>query len=123
MAELKILGAQRVKALQKILDDKMNQALKELPMLTHNALMKEVDGDFFSEEWLKQYDEVEKEFLRLSGELQAVRRSAEHLKIRNKITNDSQKYRDEVKKQFSDKKNKLWLCDTMEEAKAIVGIT
>lgn len=122
MGELKILGAQRVKALQKILEGKEKEALNALPKLSDKEASEYADIQLIGEENIKEYNRLTEQLAPLQKLVNSTRHKTEWYNKRNEYLKPNNEKRIEVKKEFDDKKNSLWLCETMEEAKEIVGI-
>jgi hypothetical protein len=139
MANLKILGAQRVKALTEMLKEKeaslIAQILKE--QLSHTDAEKHVNKDLGVQKFVDEVTDLEKRILELSELIQAktgayysVNRNSSYNPVRSKYNElvekarkgDTEKRIAQIKAEFKSKEQRLWLCETLEEAKAIVGI-
>ena len=140
MSNLKILGAQRIKALTLMLEEKekqkINEVRKQLP--TAKEAEQIVDEEFGATEIRKQIRIAEQKLLELSKQLES--KTGQTKTISNGYSYNSATWSSyskrkseiqkgnlesqikEIQKEFADKKNLLWLCETLEEAKAIVGI-
>lgn len=139
MGKLSVLGAQRIKALEGMLDEKMQEELDNVKPATVDSSVvarKAVGID-------KDYDKAVKLIEQANDILQNIispatgdahsasmnfssnyRMKTEYKKIRDDVAENTsgKKEREEIKKRYARKKQMLWLCETLEEAKDIVGI-
>lgn len=140
MGKLSVLGAQRIKALEAMLDDQMKEEIKE----SQSDLKSEDTATKLALEEFGALEDFE-ELKRLSTKINVIN---ERLKAKTGLTNaykptthnystyadykpfhlarekhkgstEESKIRDKYKK----KKQLLWLCETLEEAKEIVGMS
>lgn len=140
MANLKILGAQRVKALTEMLKE---QEAAKIVEITREQLSQEmaeeiVDKDLGIHEYTAEIKEIKNRIDELNEILQNKTGKMYQLQERygysssykndyNQLVakvrkGDTEKRIAEVKADFKRKEQRLWLCETLEEAKAIVGI-
>lgn len=138
MGKLSLLGAQRIKALESILDDKMYAEIDELPTVSRSKAEETVREEFgLNEDYANA-----KEFISKANEYLTKVNSITGDKDCAKISTDSQSHMNrtpfakrvehlmderkrkvvDIKAEYSRKKQMLWLCETLEEAKEIVGI-
>lgn len=135
MAELKILGAQRVKALQERLDlikkDTLATARKALP--TDKDLKQVVDVKYGMDDIrLKlelaqaNVERLKESLNRVTGEFESgysAKQSTDwykdFLKLKKEHVDDKLA---DIEKNFKRRASDLWLCETLEEAKRIVGL-
>lgn len=141
MGKLSVLGAQRVKALIEVLNDKEREEIRKLnaQMLSEEGAEKIVREELGASELYKEIDEIEKRIKEVSAELEAktgyyVSISVgyqswknepyrEYTRRLNEVRgNGVDKQIEQLKKEYRAKEQMLWLCETLEEAKAIVGI-
>jgi len=137
MGKLSILGAQRVKALTEILDEKEKQAIRELELVTVSKIEKMVDEEFGIADLQNELKATLERANAIAKELNQVTGKSTEIEKRNwgrTITTDytervrqlTAELRDnkiaEVRSEFKAKRQSLWLCETLEDAKAIVGI-
>lgn len=143
MAKLSILGAQRVKALQEILDKQMKNKLKELEKekVSDTRSQTTVVTNYFKKngidinEAMKSIEKLRNEFKTFYSDYYNQPRFLRDINGMSvsDFYNDSMrekpaevvKYeakRDKLISDFEEKKNALWLCETLEDAKEIVGI-
>lgn len=139
MGKLSILGAQRVKALTEMIEEREKQVIAELKthMPKYEELKKQVNEEFGIEEKAKRVNELEFELRNLLSEMQEVTGEKKEVRIQLQysntgntawskryieLQNEQQKAIQSVQREFADKKRKLWLCETLEEAKELVGI-
>jgi hypothetical protein len=136
MAKLSILGAQRVKALQELLINKQAEAITALEIPSYAEVQDIVDKEFGVDDWQNELQTLIKQAQKLADKINAA--TGKDVSIsRNERTYGSNPYskrvneltkqlRDkkinEVKAEYKQKANMLWLCETLEEAKQIVGI-
>jgi CO dehydrogenase/acetyl-CoA synthase delta subunit len=139
MSNFKILGAQRVKALTEMLNEQMSQAIAEIQK---EQIKREIAEDIVNKNLgiNEQFDEIKaltariselSEIVRLqTGIYHAVNRNSQYTpeKVKydtmvNKVQlGDTKERIAKVTAEFKRKEQRLWLCETLEEAKAIVGI-
>lgn len=138
MAKLNILGAQRVKALTEMLNENEKQAIVELKasMPTQEQIKQQVNEEFGVQDLQKRAKELELELRELLEEIKEITGEKRTFNIHNYGTATTTKWYErykelqqentnqiqEITKSYAEKKRKLWLCETLEEAKAIVGI-
>jgi aldehyde:ferredoxin oxidoreductase len=139
MSNFKILGAQRVKALTEMLKEQESAAISEIlkEQLSHDNAEKLVNAQLGVQEFVDEIKTLKKRILELSDEIQAktgyyysVNKNSNYSPTRNKYTElvektkkgDTEKRVTKIKEEFRKKEQRLWLCETLEEAKAIVGI-
>lgn len=137
MTKLNLLGAQRVKALSDILDRKYEDVINEAKNLRKR-------GDEAEKELLKHLGLYDK-FLEVSNLIAVLRQEAKPLRdigydidtdlhmLRYKLSDDHRQILDgiydngseemisDLRRELEDKKSKLWLVETLEEAQAIVN--
>lgn len=139
MAELKILGEKRVKALLEVLDAKLRGRKAALNLPTEDDLKRIADAEFGISDKREEV-EVLKDRLKsiceelndVTGEVEYVTTSYSHRRnagttyrqrldeLRKSLQKDPV---DTLEREFAEKRTQLWLCETLEQAKAIVGIT
>lgn len=140
MAKLNILGAQRVKALVEFLNDQKKEEIRDL----HDSMMSDeearaiVDEEFGVSDARREVEEMKRVSELLSAEMERkIGTTCEVVTRRNYMNENADKYRErfnevkrgdiddrisEVKQKYKDKERSLWLCETLEDAKEIVGI-
>lgn len=137
MGKLSLLGAQRVKALEDILDVKMKaelatveaidpidskrQALEEFGLLEdYRKAQEHVQA---ASELLQKVNSItgDGDYATLSTSRKYSSRTP-YSKRLHAIENEYKAKKDAIKAEFTRKKQMLWLCETLEEAKAIVGL-
>jgi uncharacterized protein YoxC len=139
MSNFKILGAQRVKALTEMLNGQMAQAIAEIQK---EQLKRELAEDIVNKNLgiNEQFDEIKaltariselSEIVRLkTGCYYSVNRNSQYTPEKVKYdtmvnkaqVGDTKERIAKVTADFKRKEQRLWLCETLEEAKAIVGI-
>lgn len=140
MSKLNILGAQRVKALTEMLEqiEKQTIAEKKASQLKLEELKGVVDEEFGIETKRKALKEMQYAINMLASEIKEITGEVLSVSIQyntygaNQKTAWNKRYQElqkqqqeelhEISKEFADKKRKLWLCETLEEAKELVGI-
>lgn len=140
MPQLKILGAQRVKALINMLNEQERQKLAELKKQqpTPEDAQRMADQQFGVTEIREELKKLEARIEELSSELSAkigqtvsvkynYRWGSDEYRRYSKVKDEIErgeyeKKAEEIRKEFKEKEQRLWLCETLEEAKAIVGI-
>lgn len=139
MAELKILGVKRVEALLAVLEQKEKEAVASLVIPSTDDIEAIVDEEFGLTELRTKEAELktalegvlgvlndaigEERYVSISENYRARRGKSAYKtrydelvgQLRNAPIND-------VKEAFKLKRTQLWMCETLEEAKAIVGI-
>lgn len=144
MGKLSILGAQRVKALTEFLNVQMKAALEEAEakLPTEEQIREDVDM-FLGTDGLKdaldftlrEANILADQIQEISGESFSIPKDAQDA-LRNSYSprhskaeklywehkRESDKVLDEIKQEFKEKEQRLWLCETLEEAKEIVGL-
>lgn len=133
MSKLTLLGAQRIKALAEMIDDQCALETASATTMTKREAFNQV----MSDEELAQYDELTKiyqetidglnSFTHLTGNLYSShvstgRGSSKAQELINKSITETRGQRNEIKAKHEKRKQLLWLCETLEEAKQIVGI-
>ncbi|MDN7062685.1 hypothetical protein FIV11_13250 [Lactiplantibacillus plantarum] len=138
MARLSILGARRVEALQVILEQQKNAEINKLikpdHLSEHDAAIKH--GAKVGVDIVSVVKNIEDSLKLLKQNGFYVDYSARHVMkygvenyCQNEFTSEIPaltRYNNKVnkiKKHYADLKNRLWLCETLEEAKEIVGMT
>lgn len=137
MAKLSILGAQRVKALQEILDKKQAEAIAALDIPSHDEIQTLVDKEYGVYEWQREIDELVAKAQKIMDKLNTAtgkdyfvnkgyrsysNNNSYNKRIRELTIEQRDAKINEVKAEYKHKSNMLWLCETLEEAKQIVGI-
>ena len=139
MSNLKILGAQRVKALTEMLKEQETAAIAEVnkDKLSDTEAEEIVAGEFGIAKQLAEVATLKKRLLELSSEIESTigRRysintnyyySAKYNdfsdRMRDVQEGDTKERIIAIKQEYKRKEQQLWLCETLEEAKAIVGI-
>jgi hypothetical protein len=139
MGKLSILGAQRVKALQEMLKQNENETIASLDVPSYDEVCKMVDAEFGIDGIQDEIDKLIGKANELAQKISDV--SGTQVKIsknlrygysdtetsyKKRVRELQQELRDDkivqVKEHFKNKSQMLWLCETLEEAKAIVGI-
>jgi chromosome segregation ATPase len=140
MGKLNVLGAQRVKALIEVLHDKEKEAIAALNELKPST--EEVNTAVYEEFGVtgikQEIREIKNRLEQLSEELESKTGQTVSLSENYSYYNQNYKRYDkrrkevrdgeidkkivELKQEFRKKEQQLWLCETLEEAKAIVGI-
>lgn len=137
MAQLKILGAQRVKALTAILEKQRDEEIRELskglmsPEDKENIARKHFGVSEVYAELKKKSEEIKElneKYREVTGYYFSVNQSSDYrsgLDFNNYVRTIKDPVAEEiqrVKREYEEKANSLWLCETLEEAKEIVGI-
>lgn len=138
MSKLSLLGAQRVKALESMLDDKLAAEIEQLPKVdrqsAHNTVLDEFGLLEDYEEARKKVKEANEILARINGitgdkDYASLTTSSyshmmrtPHAKRVEELLNARKAKVVELKAANNRKKQRLWLCETLEEAKAIVGM-
>jgi hypothetical protein len=140
MGRLSILGATRVQALQNILSKEQDQRLanlgiySDLPELTDSVLVeKALKKVGVTPADIDRYNRLTNKLLDAD-----LVRSYDHNKLTNssfrpeRVLTEEESFTPEqlfykqqsqvIKEDIANRKNQLWLCETLEEAKKIVGI-
>lgn len=139
MGKLSLLGAQRVKALEGMLDDQLQEKLVEIDKSPQVDSEKEarkavgIDETFEKAKALvEEANELYKQVNAVCGDVYSAsihyssnyKNRTEYKDIRDNINDKAGRIaqKSALKKEYNKKKQLLWLCETMEEAKEIVGI-
>jgi hypothetical protein len=139
MSNFKILGAQRVKALTEMLKEQEKAAIAEITkdLLTHEKAQEKVNTDLGVQGYVEEINALKTRIKELSDLVQAktgryfnVSENYAYGPLNNEYNDrvnkvkkgDSEKRIKQVQAEFRRKEQRLWLCETLEEAKAIVGI-
>lgn len=137
MGKLSILGAQRVKALTEILNEKEQAELREIDVPSYEDIVKKVDQEFGILQQKERLQELVKEANQLGRDIKQITGTDFSVYTREYSNYSSNGYSeriDELKKElivkeqqkvkdkYKTKRQMLWLCETLEEAKEIVGI-
>lgn len=140
MGELKLLGAQRIKALTNMLNEQEQAELNSVKIVRPTHLSSVIYADdktgmgdlrMVYDEALKKAQYYAKQMQEATGVRYEIR--AQNYGVSHTATTDwGLQYNDhqrgnidehyQIKKKYTEKRNALWLCETLEEAKAIVGI-
>ena len=138
MGKLSILGAHRVKALIDILKEKQTEEEATLQLPTADDVRRIAEREFGILEMREQLEEMNRIAHQLAKKLETVtgftmNASLSLYSYRNNVTDFNKRWtelkkelieqpRKEIKEKYKEKENRLWLCETLEEAKKIVGI-
>ena len=142
MGKLSVLGAQRIKALEGMLDDQLKEKIYELGKVKSpfaeatKALIKELGAEEEYNEMLKlaeQFNEVAERFKDKTGTHNKISVSTTNYSNYNDYCNFDNRRKElmegefkaeenKLREEYKRKKQMLWLCETLEEAKEIVGI-
>lgn len=140
MTQLKLLGAQRIKALTAMLEDKRKAEVREVEKSTVNREVAKlkvareygIEDKFIELNALKErVHELNKELspygynfeLRTSQSTYQKPLADEFAKaVTKEMFGDRDERIAEINARYKQKEQQLWLCETLEEAKAIVGI-
>jgi len=140
MGKLAILGAQRVKALAEMLKEQRDRKLVELNKQkpTRKEAEKEADKTFGVLELTEEVDKLTEKLRDISAPLENKTGRSIAVDYRNIYRGSAlSKYNDEVnrimdagvegdvgvvKEEYRKKEQMLWLCETLEDAKKIVGL-
>lgn len=139
MAELKIIGVKRVEALLNVLGAKEKAAISALSIPSLSDITAMVDAEFGITETRSEVDklksQLEEKLAELNdttGETRYVSYSYNHrsnmpkFAYRERYEELTKLLRDkplaDLKQAFEAKRTQLWMCETLEEAKAIVGV-
>lgn len=136
MSKLNLLGAQRVKALEKMLDEQLSRHISELKKeaRTEDALkeaLDTIDEDAYisyMEDKLTINELIENlnGYAHVTGYRYYLQTGGQNNSVRGNLALKRTKgLEDEIaalRALYNDKKNRLWLCETLDEAKQIVGI-
>lgn len=141
MAELKIIGVRRVEALLNVLNTKEKEAIASLVIPSYSDINATVDAEFGISDKQARVDELLTEANELLAEINTVTGDGLEVKkssnYRRQRETDGDAYRKRVKEleeqlrnkpiadvkaAFEAKRTQLWMCETLEDAKAIVGV-
>jgi hypothetical protein len=139
MSNFKILGAQRVKALTAMLKEQETAAIAEITkgQLSLEKAQEKVNTDLGVHAYVEEIKALKTRLKELSDLVQAktgryfnVSENYSYGPLNNEYNDrvnkvkkgDTEKRIKEVQAEFRSKEQRLWLCETLEEAKAIVGI-
>ncbi|GGF88188.1 hypothetical protein [Paenibacillus abyssi] len=142
MAELKILGVKRVEALLAVLDAKEKQEKAALIIPSSEEITRMVDEEFGIASDRARVKELVEEASEILARLNEVTGNGSYAQISHSYSRqrdiDGGAYKkrveelteqlrkkplDDLAKQFEQKRTQLWMCETLEQAKAIVGIS
>jgi len=141
MGKLSILGAQRIKALSEMLDEVEIQQTSELrrSQKTSKELKDIIDEEYGLKELRAKEELLELQLREVLHSINHTTGESEYISINtgysnhksntgwkkryNELQDEQTKDINELKRQFDTKKRSLWLCETLEEAKIIVGLT
>ncbi|MFD1453260.1 hypothetical protein [Oceanobacillus sojae] len=140
MSQLKILGAQRVKALTGFLEEQKEaeMASARKGILDYDEAQRIVNEEYGISEAYEEYEALKERMGELSAELEdkighkvrvelsrtyGTSKSTEYVdRIRRVREGNLTEILKEIESKYADKERRLWLCETLEEAKEIVGI-
>lgn len=140
MGKLSVLGAQRIKALEGMLDDKykdellaLEKSLEKIDASKEARKTVGIDSDFErAMELIKVANELLRNVSAVTGDTHTAsyshssnyRAKTKYKEIRDELSekHNGKKEKEEIKAKYARKKQMLWLCETLEEAKEIVGI-
>lgn len=130
MAELKVLGAQRIKALTEVLESQKEQAIKNACLPTSDDVWAMVDEEFGLTEHRKLLEQLEAEVERIKADIDETTGEFSYRYGRKELAYNKRKEelkRDlidaptaAISKEYDEKARALWLCETLEDAKKIV---
>ena len=139
MGQLKVLGAQRIKALTEMLNEKRQEEIREVEKRRigmSEALLKIAEQDGLGDT-IAELREISKRYMQLQNELKdygvepfngisvnPYRDTTNKNQERARVLADAGTTEEiaEIKARYKRKEQSLWLCETLEEAKEIVGI-
>ncbi|AMQ66715.1 hypothetical protein FDG96_gp56 [Bacillus phage Mgbh1] len=140
MAKLSILGAQRVKALIEILNEKKEEEMKQVrdSLPSMSEVKRLADEKMGISHLSSELELLKGQMEKLSAKLNDAKgveirvridtnwrhpKYEEYTKVEEEIRRELIDSKlQEVERKYKDKENRLWLCETLEEAKEIVGI-
>jgi hypothetical protein len=140
MSNFKILGAQRVKALTEMLKEQEAVAIAEINKgkKTRSQAEDIVHAELGVKEYFDEIKAMEARIEKLSELIEpktayrfSINRNSRsygnsytvyNANVTKVMESDTKKRIAEVQAEFKRKEQRLWLCETLEEAKAIVGI-
>lgn len=142
MGKLNVLGAQRVKALTEILQEKRAQELRDLKLPTETSLIIQVDEEFGFDKKKQAFNKALEKARTLLKDLNESKGENKVLQVesqygRYELSSESKAYKQRIQElkneaielpkravadKYKSKEQQLWLCETLEEAKDIVGI-
>lgn len=137
MGKLSVLGAQRVKALSEILQEKLRVEIGNLDIPTFTDIEKQVDKEFGIDSLSKEFEETLAKARKLAKEMNKVTganlsisesnygrsNNSDYSKRKQELTMELRdKPISEIRAEYKHKEQMLWLCETLEEAKQLVGI-
>jgi hypothetical protein len=141
MAELKILGVKRVEALLSVLVEKEKQEKFALPLPSPEEITRMVDVEFGIADDKARVTALVDEANEIIARLNEVTGSGDYAQIshsyRRQRDIDGEAYKkrinelteqlrkkplEDISKTYEQKRTQLWMCETLEQAKAIVGI-
>ncbi|PGA34012.1 hypothetical protein [Bacillus wiedmannii] len=137
MGKLSVLGAQRVKALTEMLNEKLREELSKVDTPSEMELQSMVNKEFGIDDLYSEYEnhiEQAREAIKKLNDITGKNISISESNYGRNNTTDYSKRLSELRQEFIDKPRQqlrdeykrkeqmLWLCETLEEAKAIVGI-
>lgn len=141
MGKLSVLGAQRIKALEGMLDEKLAEELKKIDerLSKVDASEEARKATGIDEDYKKALEHIEaanglfKRVSTVTGDSYQASKSfssnyrmrTEYKDIRDDLANkhNGKDEKEQLKRDYNRKKQLLWLCETLEEAKEIVGIS
>jgi predicted transcriptional regulator len=139
VGKLSVLGAQRIKALTEVLKDKQEDEIAELrkSLPSIYEIEKRVREEFGVGEYYEELEAIKGRLEEITEVLETKTGDTFSLSQRNSYNKGRTKYVDRkneikmeltdgkveaIKRKYRQKEQKLWLCETLEEAKEIVGI-
>lgn len=140
MSNMKLPGVKRIEALEGMLNEQeraaISEALSKLP--SDDEIKQRVDTEFGLtalsaeiEAIEKRLSEISEETDRISGRVYSLNRSGNYRSLRSSGYDDRIRrlkeelhgeVLNEIRAKYKSKRQSLWLCETLEEAKAIVGV-
>ncbi|HDR7641335.1 hypothetical protein [Bacillus wiedmannii] len=137
MGKLSVLGAQRVKALTEMLSEKLREELCKIDAPSGDELQAMVNKEFGIDDLQSEYENHMKQAREAIKKLNTITGKGISISENNygrsndtdyskRLSELRQEFIDKPRQQLRDeykrKEQMLWLCETLEEAKAIVGI-
>jgi hypothetical protein len=138
MAELRILGARRVEALQEVLEGKKKAAISALVIPSSSEIRAKVDAEYKVTAARGKVATLKAQLDAAITDLNAITGEGNHATLATSYRYETKTSYDarydelveqlrtkpiaELEAEYNAKKTQLWLCETLEQAKAIVGI-
>lgn len=114
MGELKIIGAQRVKALIDVLHGQRNAEISKCVRASRTTVLEKLEESYpgitAATEFVKQ----------VYGSTPYDNNGSPYDKVETELNREYERQCKEIREKYEKKETELWLCETLEQAKAIV---